>query len=140
MFGCPPSGVECDLRVLSLRAPEFWFQTLAATQRMGRPGKDFDRALVNPAKQPTQEQRNCPHIEWSNHANAHGAWKRCKKCKIRLEYRDKRSGAVAHFAGLCTVMNSSGYSKMLPKEVDDEGYVLIVLDSGCKRSVAGPAC
>ena len=28
---------------------------------------------------------------------------------------------------------------MVPKEVDDESYVLVILDSGCKRPVAGPA-
>ena len=109
---------------------------------MGRPGKYFNRALVDPMKQPTQTQRLCAHVEWTNHANGHGVWKKCKECKLRLEYCDKKSGVVAryaNFSGVCTVMNTSGHSKRAQKEVDDEGHVLIILDSGCKRSVAGPA-
>ena len=116
--------------------------TLAATQWMGRPGKDFNRALVDPMKQPTQTQRHCAHVEWTNHANGHGVWKKCKECKLRLEYCDNKSGVVAryaNFSGVCTVMSTSGHSKRAQKEVDDEGHVLIILDSGCKRSVAGPA-
>ena len=33
------------------------------------------------------------------------------------------------------MLNASGASNVL----DDEGYVIMILDSGCKRSVAGPA-
>ena len=112
--------------------------TLAATQWMCRPGKGFVQALGDPKCQPTKEQRNCPHLEWTPHANGYGAWKKCSKCGLRLEYRDKKSGAVArygNFTGICTVLNSSG----APNVLDDEGYVIMVLDSGSKRSVAGPA-
>ena len=114
-------------------------KTLAATQWMGRPGKNFDRDLVDPAKQPTKEQRSCNHENVSKHANGYGEWKKCTKCNLRLEYLDKRSGTVARFVGICSVMNTTGYSKMAPKEVDEKGHVVIILDSGCKRSVGGPA-
>ncbi len=76
---------------------------------------------------------DCPHKEVRKGANQHASWETCTACGKRVSYTDKKTGSTTRFAG--TVAEPAPVAVEDVLFTDTRGRV--ILDSGCRRTVAG---
>ena len=80
----------------------------------------------------TATQARCPRETVRAFQNQYGSWKQRAACNLRTYYCDKKTGRESTDS-VCHVGNAS-------EEIyhQDNGDVTMILDSGCRRNVAGP--
>ena len=87
-------------------------------------------------RNPTPDSRHCDHPAFRRYANQHGTWWSCTTCDKRITFQQhpQPSGTQCRpiwFAGVVQI--PVNYQDNLT----DSEHPMIIMDSGCRRSVAG---